>query len=110
MNKPRKSNHRRYVLAEVTEQYTEAVGGERVVFEAKDGTELTFPHPLLAEDEWSEAVDDAENSRDKAIAILGEEQYEKYKAAGHRDHEIGFLVMEVQRNSQAALKKRPTRS
>ncbi|MGW4728090.1 hypothetical protein ACWEQC_02605 [Streptomyces shenzhenensis] len=106
MSKP---NKKRYKLSEVKAQMTEAVGGDVVEFETDAGDVLTFPHPLFTDDEWDEKVDGAENSHAKAVAILGEEQYEKYTAAGHADSEIGLLMLAVQQDMQAQIKKRPTR-
>ncbi|WP_031095483.1 hypothetical protein [Streptomyces sp. NRRL S-15] len=106
MSKP---NKRRYKLSEVKAQYTEAVGGDQVEFETDKNDVLTFPHPLFASDEWTEAVDGAETSRDKAIAILGQEQYETYAAAGHSDGDIGLLFLAVQQDMQGQIKRRPTR-
>lgn len=107
MSKP---NRKRYKLSEVKTQMTEAVGGDQVEFETDAGDILTFPHPLFTDDEWDERVDGADNSREKAIAILGEEQYEKYAAAGHADFEIGLLMLRVQQDMRDQMKKRPTRS
>ncbi|MFJ6438541.1 hypothetical protein [Streptomyces sp. NPDC091416] len=107
MSKP---NRKRYKLSEVKAQYTEAVGGNTVEFETDKGDVLTFPHPLFAEDDWTEAVDAAETSRDKALAILGPEQYETYAAAGHSDGDIGLLFLAVQQDMQGQIKRRPTRS
>jgi hypothetical protein len=107
MSKP---NRKRYKLAEVKAQFTEALGGEDVEFELDNGEVLTFPHPLFAPDEWSTAVDEAETNRDKALAILGDEQYDKYVAAGHADSEIGLLFLAVQQDMRDQVKKRPTRS
>lgn len=106
MSKP---NKKRYRLSEVKSQMEEAVGGDVVEFETDKGDVLTFPHPLFTDDEWDEKVDAAENSREKAIAILGDEQYEKYHAAGHGDGEIGLLMLAVQRDMQDQIRKRPTR-
>ncbi|MFJ9427602.1 hypothetical protein [Streptomyces sp. NPDC101249] len=106
MSKP---NKKRYKLSEVKAQMTEAVGGDQVEFETDAGDVLTFPHPLFTDDAWDEKVDAAENSRAKALAILGEEQYEKYQSAGHADSEIGLLMLAVQQDMQAQIKKRPTR-
>ena len=107
MSKP---NRKRYKLAEVKQQFTDAVGGEDVEFELANGEILTFPHPLFAPDEWSTAVDEAESNRDKAHAILGDEQYDKFVAAGHQDADIALLFLAVQQDMQGQVKKRPTRS
>ncbi|WP_237409033.1 hypothetical protein [Streptomyces sp. M2CJ-2] len=107
MSKP---NKKRYVLSQVKQQFTDAVGGEDVEFELADGQVLTFPHPLFADDDWSEAVDGAETNKAKARAILGEEQYAKFQDAGHADAEIALLFLAVQQDMQDQVKKRPTRS
>ncbi|MFF9758570.1 hypothetical protein ACF1G4_03215 [Streptomyces caelestis] len=107
MSKP---NKKRYVLSQVRQQYVDAVGGDQVEVELNDGATLTFPHPLFADDEWSEAVDAAESNRDKARAILGDEQYEKFHAAGHADADIALMFLELNRDMQDQVKKRPTRS
>ncbi|MGW1182961.1 hypothetical protein ACWD7Y_05325 [Streptomyces drozdowiczii] len=106
MSKP---NKKRYKLEEVTAQVEEAVGGTNVEFETRAGDVLTFPHPLFTDDEWDEKVDAAETAHDKAVAILGEEQYEKYRAAGHKDAEINLLMIAVQQDMQDQIRKRPTR-
>lgn len=107
MSKP---NRKRYKLSEVKQQMTDAVGGDQVEFETDNGDVLTFPHPLFTDEEWDEKVDGAETARDKAIAILGEEQYEKYAAAGHKDGDIALLMLAVQQDMQDQVRKRPTRS
>lgn len=106
MSKP---NKKRYKMEEVTAQVEEAVGGAEVEFETRAGDVLTFPHPLFTDDEWDERVDSATTSHEKAVAVLGEEQYEKFHAAGHKDAEIGLLMMRVQQDMQDQVKKRPTR-
>ncbi|MFC8859331.1 hypothetical protein [[Kitasatospora] papulosa] len=107
MSKP---NKRRYRLSQVKAQMEEAVGGSTVEFETDAGDVLTFPHPLFTDEEWDEKVDNAENAHDKAVAILGEEQYEKYAAAGHADGDIALLMLAVQQDMQGQIKRRPTRS
>lgn len=107
MSKP---NKRRYKLSQVKAQMEEAVGGDQVEFETDAGDVLTFPHPLFTDEEWDEKVDGAETAHDKAVAILGEEQYEKYTAAGHKDGDIALLMMAVQQDMQGQIRKRPTRS
>ncbi|MEU8704209.1 hypothetical protein [Streptomyces sp. NPDC048565] len=107
MSKP---NRKRYRLSEVKAQMEEAVGGNEVEFETDAGDVLTFPHPLFTDEEWDARVDGAETARDKAIAILGEDQYELYSAAGHADGDIALLMLAVQQDMQGQIKRRPTRS
>lgn len=106
MSKP---NRARYKMAEVHAQFAEAVGGEDVEFETADGSVFTFPHPLFADSEYAKAIDDAEDDAAKARVLLGDDQYEKYKAAGGTDNDISLLFLAVQQDSQGQIKKRPTR-
>lgn len=110
MQKPKKSNARRYNVAAVKQQFVEAVGSEQVELELNSGETVEFPHPLFADDEWTAAVDEAETSREKALAILGAEQYDKWVAAGHADAEIGLVFLAVQQDMKDQVRKRPTRS
>ncbi|PZH18758.1 hypothetical protein C1I97_03410 [Streptomyces sp. NTH33] len=107
MSKP---NKKRYVMSQVRQQFSEAVGGEDIEVELNNGEVLTFPHPLFADDEWSNRVDEAETNRAKAHAILGDEQYDKFVAAGHQDADVALLFLAVQQDMQGQVKKRPTRS
>ncbi|MGQ4486895.1 hypothetical protein ACN6LM_003910 [Streptomyces sp. SAS_281] len=106
MSKP---NRKRYKMQEVRQQFEEVLGGPEIELELMSGELVTFPHPLFADDEWSARVDACETNRDKARAILGDEQYEKWTAAGHQDAEIGLLYVAVQQDMQSEVKKRPTR-
>lgn len=108
MSKP---NKKRYKLAEVKAQYAEAVGGEEVEFEGPGGEIYTMPHPLFAPSEWTKAVDDAEDDEELARAILGQEQFDKFTAAGGQAGDVGFIRMAVMEDMKGDLKGgRPTRS
>lgn len=108
MSKP---NKKRYVLSQVRAQYAEAVGGETLEAEGPNGEVFTMPHPLFAPTEWKEAVDAAEDDGQLARAMLGEEQWEKYTAAGGDATDIALLWMAVKEDMQGQLKGgRPTRS
>ncbi|MFI7240110.1 hypothetical protein [Streptomyces cyaneofuscatus] len=103
-----KVNRKKYNLATVHDQFAEAVGGEEVEFDAPGGP-YSFPHPMFADEDWAEKVDASENAAQKGRALLGDEQYEKYKAAGNNDTDLGLLFLAVQQDSSARIKKRPTR-
>ncbi|MFE5159640.1 hypothetical protein ACFRNT_14190 [Streptomyces sp. NPDC056697] len=108
MSKP---NKRRYVLSQVRAQYAEAVGGEDIEFEGPGGEIYQMPHPLFADTAWKQAVDDAEDDAELARAMLGEEQYDKYVAAGGDATDVVLLRMAVMEDMQGQLKSgRPTRS
>ncbi|RLL68134.1 hypothetical protein [Streptomyces sp. Z26] len=108
MSKP---NKKRYILAEVRGQYAEAVGGEDVTFEGPGGVEYTMPHPLFAPKEWKEAVDAADDDEGQARAMLGEEQWATFEAAGGDPTDMVLLNMALREDMQGSLKNgRPTRS
>lgn len=108
MSKP---NKKRYVLGTIRQQYAEAVGGEEIEFEGPGGETYTMPHPLFGSPEWKQGLDDAEDDADLARAMLGDEQWEKYKAAGGDPTDLALLRMAVQEDMQGQLKNgRPTQS
>lgn len=105
------SKPQRYVLSEVKKQYVEAVGGDQVEVELPNGETVSFPHPLFADAEWKKAVDEAEDDHAKAQAMLGEEQYERFVAAGGRAEDLGLVLMQVNRDMVDQLTDgTPTRS
>lgn len=75
-------------------QRREAVGGDDVVF-TWSGEKYAFPHPLLASDEWKDSVAAAGSADvDQVRAMLGDEQYDRFHAAGGQ---AGFVMMIVQK-------------
>jgi hypothetical protein len=67
-----------------------------VEFEGADGEIYTMPHPLFADDEWSEAVDAAKTTADKAKAILGDDQYAKFIAhPDHSDNDVFMVQLDI---------------
>lgn len=108
MSKP---NKKRYKLAEVRAQYAEAVGGEEIEIEGPGGKTFTMPHPLFAPAAWKKAVDAAEDDDEMARAMLGDEQFEEFIAAGGDPTDVNFARMAAMEDMQGDLKGgRPTRS
>ncbi|MFF9894976.1 hypothetical protein [Streptomyces longispororuber] len=108
MSKP---NKKRYVLETVRAQYAEAVGGEEIEIEGPGGKVFTMPHPLFAPSAWKNAVDDAEDDDAQARAMLGEEQYEDFVAAGGNPSDVNFVYMAAMEDMKGELKGgRPTQS
>jgi hypothetical protein len=108
MSKP---NKKRYVLETVRAQYEEAVGGAEVEFEGPGGELFTMPHPLFAPSDWAKAVDDAETDEEMGRAMLGDEQFERYTAAGGRPGDVNFIRLAAMEDMKGELKGgRPTRS
>ena len=84
-------------LDAIVDQRREAVGGDDIVFSFK-GETYSFPHPLLASDEWKETVASAEvDDVSQVRAMLGEDQYDKFHDAGGQAGFVMLLVAEVQK-------------
>ena len=108
MSKP---NGKRARLSAIRASYVEAVGGERVEIEDAAGNVYTFPQPLFADDDWSKRVNDAQGEEATARAILGDEQYERYREAGNADLDITLAFAdEVARMREVQANRRPTPS
>lgn len=106
MSKPGKSRRK---LSEIHAQFAEAVGGEDVEFEDDAGNVYTFPHPLFADDEWTQAVDAEESNEGKARMILGDDQFKKFIAAGNKPIDVTLVFMDVATSMQGQLADgRPT--
>ncbi|WP_160051295.1 hypothetical protein [Nocardiopsis sp. FR26] len=112
-----KNRKTRRTLAAVRNKYAEKLELESaanpvVPFDGEDGNTYSFPHPLFANDEWTEQVDAADTTAGKAKAILGEEQYEQFrKHPDHRDADIMLMFLEVNQATQGQLTDGgPTRS
>lgn len=79
-------------------QRREAVGGDDIVFTFA-GEKFTFPHPLLASDEWKDEVAAAGQADvDQVRAMMGDEQYERFHAAGGQAGYVMLIVQKVQQS------------
>ncbi|MFV2198462.1 hypothetical protein [Nocardiopsis sp. LOL_012] len=112
-----KNRKTRRTLGAVRRKYAEKLDLESadnpvVTFDGEDGDEYTIPHPLFADDAWSEQVDAADTTAGKARAILGDDQYEKFRAhPDHRDADIMLMFLEINQATQGQLTDGgPTRS
>ncbi|HLU76148.1 MAG TPA: hypothetical protein VKZ82_28480 [Nonomuraea sp.] len=98
----------RRTLAAVKKKYVEALdlvetdGAIMVPFEAY-GEVWEFPHPMFADPEWSQAVDQADTNEAKGAAILGEDQYERFIKAGGSIADLLLIFMDVARTTQDEL-------
>ena len=91
-------------------QRREAVGGDDIVF-TFGGEKFSFPHPLLATDEWKDRVSEAGQADvDQVRAMLGDEQYDRYHELGGQAGFVMLIVQEVQRTLRDETPEgRPTR-
>jgi hypothetical protein len=125
-----KNRKARRALESVKSKYMEATGAETRPFTLPDGEEVAdlvvipfdafgsewfMPHPMFAPDAWKEAVDQSDSESEKARAILGEEQFEKFAAAGGTSSDVMLMWVDVSATLQddirdAQGKSGPTRS
>lgn len=110
-NKPHRNYYR---VAEAKQQMKDKIGTDQVEIELSDGSVVSFPHPMFypkdLKAELKELSDD--DSEGIALALLGEDQLDRFVKDGNDVDDLQFIVMQVQADAQAALagRKRPTRS
>jgi hypothetical protein len=107
MSKP---NGKRYRLETVKRSYVEAVGGERVEFEAgPDDKVFSFPHPIFTPDEMQRELNTAQGDEAGARILLGE-QYDDFIAAGGDVNSLMLLYVGIRNEAQDKVQKvRPTK-
>ncbi len=87
-------SHRRN-LDEIVAQRSDALGGDTIEFDF-GGEAFSMPHPLLADDDWKIAMrESGEDDLAAARSILGDEQYDRFRAAGGRAGYIILLMQQV---------------
>ena len=108
MSKP---NGKRYRLEQIVEKAEENLGGRVVEFDYA-GETYTFPHPMLADDEWTAEFQAVGNdARANVRYLLGDEQFERFVAAGGQANHVMLLFAESQRDASGVLASgTPTRS
>lgn len=99
-----------YKMEDVIAQAEEAAGGTDVEFEFK-GELFKFPNPLFCDDDWQNGFQDVTTSEDNARYLLGDEQYDKFRAAGGQSSFVMLVLGQSQRDTAAAMTDgTPTRS
>lgn len=86
-----------YDLDAIVDQRREAVGGDNVTFTFA-GTEFSFPHPLLADDEWKSGLADISGDIEFGQYVLGDE-YDKFVEAGGRSSYLAILMDQIRREA-----------
>ncbi|WP_037065861.1 hypothetical protein [Pseudonocardia acaciae] len=85
-----------YDLDAIVAQRREAVGGDDIVFTWK-GEKFSFPHPLLADDEWKQRIAEADPDDVSQVEAMLGEQYERFHELGGQ---AGYVMLIVQQVSQ----------
>jgi hypothetical protein len=108
MSKPGKA---RFKLEALRTQATESLGVEPgYVIELDDGTEINIPNPLFVDDDMQEKLEDADSTIDLAKAVLGDEDYERFRASGGRANDIALAWQMMQKSAESVLPNgNPTR-
>lgn len=86
-----------YDLDAIVEQRREAVGGDDVTFTFAD-TEFSFPHPLLADDDWKIGLEDISGDIEFGQYVLGD-QYDKFVELGGRSSYLAILMDQIRREA-----------
>ncbi|MEV3855050.1 hypothetical protein AB0J38_12075 [Streptomyces sp. NPDC050095] len=107
MSKP---NGKRYRLDTVKASYVDAVGGERVEFEAgPDDKVFSFPHPIFTPDDMQSDLNNAQGDEAGARILLGD-QYDAFVAAGGDTTSLMLLYVGIRNEAQNQVQKvRPTK-
>jgi hypothetical protein len=87
MSKPNKA---RYRLATLRQNAADKMGGDRIEFEAPDGTEFSIPAPGFWPDSAKEAVR-AGDDIGMAKALFGADAYGKFLACGGRTDDLTLI-------------------
>lgn len=101
MSKPGKA---RFKLEALREQATESLGvTPGYIIELEDGTEVTIPNPMFVDDETQETIEAADSTIDIAKAVLGEELFDKFRAAGGRSNDVALAWNMMQKDAEATM-------
>lgn len=99
-------------LDAILAQRTEATGEVDTVAFSYAGGQWWIRHPLLADDEWKDELEDLDDNDAVGIAqhYMGEEQYDKFVAAGGRSGYVVLIIREIGRElTDMTPEGRPTR-
>jgi hypothetical protein len=91
-------------------QREEATGSADTFGFTFKGQRWTAKHPLLADDDWNEQLQELDDTVDVAAHYMGEEQWEKFAAAGGYAGIVIFAVREEGKRMTSEVNERPTRS
>lgn len=104
----------RYKVAEAKQQMHDKIGSDEIEVELEDGSVLSIPHPMFyssaLKKELKKLADD--DSEGMLRALVGDEKCDAALDGGFDPEDLGFVMQQVQEDTQAALagRARPTRS
>lgn len=86
---------RTYDLEAIVNQRREAVGGDDVTFSFA-GNEFSFPHPLLADDDWKDGLAEITGDVELGQYVLAD-QYDRFVELGGRSSYLAILMDQLRR-------------
>ena len=102
-----------FTLEEIDAQAAEAVGGTHILIKAGEGEPFRMEHPMFRSPETEDLLEPLEETDTEGIArvlIGGDEEYERFIAAGGTAAHINRTIFVVSQRFQDVQKGRPTRS
>lgn len=104
----------RYRVAEAKQQMVDKIGTDKIELELESGEVVSFPHPMFYSSALKrelKALDD-DDSEGIALALMGQEQFDKFIESGEDPDDLGFVVNQAREEAMDILagRKRPTQS
>lgn len=97
-SKADKNRRTSYTLASARRKVEESVGGDNIeIFVEEGGEPFYIPHPYFYDAATKKALKNADEDDESAASriLLGDEQYDRYVAAGGTDDALSFVMIAV---------------
>jgi hypothetical protein len=97
-SKADKNRRTSYTIAQARKKVEESVGGDNIeIFVEEGGEAFYLPHPYFYDNETKKALKGADDEDDSAQGriLLGDEQYDRFIAAGGTDEDINLVMIAV---------------
>ncbi|PZE34013.1 hypothetical protein DEJ21_14280 [Curtobacterium sp. MCSS17_006] len=96
-----KNRRTSYTLAAARRKVEESVGGDRIeIFVEEGGEPFYIPHPYFYDKATKKAFKEMDDEDDEAQGriLLGDEQYDRFIAAGGTDDALNIVMVAVQQD------------
>lgn len=93
-----KDRRNAYTRAEARKKVADSVGGERIEYRlTEDGETFYLPHPYFYDNATKRALKNADDDDESAQSriLLGDEQYDRFVAAGGTDEDINIVMIAI---------------
>ncbi|MGU3409112.1 hypothetical protein ACLBWP_03310 [Microbacterium sp. M1A1_1b] len=92
-----------FTLAQARKKVEESVGGDTIeIFVEEGGEPFYIPHPYFYDSATKKALKDTDDDDESAASrvLLGDEQYDRFIAAGGSDDALNFVMIAVNQELQ----------